>query len=173
MELNRDVALLILRMVVGLLFVGHGAQKLFGWFGGTGLDQYVSQMRRMNVHPSALWATLSACSEFFGGLGFAVGLLTPVAAAALIGTMLVAAVRVHLPKGLWNTKGGFEFPLVMATVALCVGLAGPGSYALDTLLDLALPVSTFVVVLVLVLLSAGASLLPIPSHEGRTQQRPL
>src|SRR2546425_7213871 len=112
MLMNVDVGILVLRVVVGLLFVGHGSQKLFGWFGGKGMEGQVGIMQRLDIHPSHLWAYVSALGEFLGGLGLALGLLTPLAAAAIIGAMLVAIVRVHWSKGMWNTNGGMEFPLV-------------------------------------------------------------
>jgi len=169
-----DMGLLILRVVVGLLFIGHGSQKLFGWFGGKGLDEHARVMRKLNVHPAGMWATISACNEFLGGLGLALGLLTPLAAAALIGTMLVAIIKVHWPRGLWNTNGGIEFPLLMAAVAFVIGLVGPGAYALDYALDLTLPApGTYLIALVVVLLGVGAALLPVPSRQKGTQQRPM
>jgi len=169
-----DAGLLILRLVVGLLMAGHGAQKLFGWFGGKGLDEHVKVMRKLNVHPAGLWGRLSALSEFFGGLGLLFGLLTPLAAAAVLGPMLVAIIRVHWPKGIWNTNGGFEFPLLMGTAAFVLGLTGPGAYSLDAALGLALPEpTTFIIALVLVLVGVGAALLPMASGQERTQNRPM
>ena len=131
-----SVALLILRLVVGLLFAGHGAQKLFGWFGGHGLTGYIKMIESQDFHPAVLWALISALSEFLGGLALTLGLVTPLAATVLIGTMLVAIFKVHWSNGLWNTKRGFEFPLVLAVVAFVVGLTGPGFYSLDYALGL-------------------------------------
>ena len=149
---NMDVGLLVLRIVVGLLFVGHGAQKLFGWFGGKGMKGHVGLIEKTGMRPAHLWAWVSALGEFLGGLGLATGLLTPLAATALIGSMLVVILRVSWPKGLWNTNGGVEWPLVLATVAFVVGLTGPGVYSLDQALRLALPEPlTYVVVLIAML----------------------
>jgi putative oxidoreductase len=174
MPASIDMGLLILRVVVGLLFIGHGTQKLFGWFGGKGLEEHMRVMRKLDVHPAALWALLSAAGELFGGVGLALGLLTPLAAAAIIATMLVAILRVHLPRGMWNTNGGMEFPLVMGTVAFVVGLVGPGLYSLDYGLSLTLPEpATFIVAVLVALLGVGASLLPVPAGHKGTQQRPM
>ena len=135
---NLDIGLLILRIVVGIIFVGHGSQKLFGWFDGPGMDGTTSMMEKMGMEPPQLWAWLSAMGELFGGLGLALGLLTPIAATALVGSMLVAIIKVHWPNGLWNSDGGYEFPLVMAAAAFSVGLMGPGLLSLDNLLNLPL-----------------------------------
>jgi len=139
MLMYTGIGVLILRVVVGLLFAGHGAQKLFGWFGGQGLAGHTAFMERLRLRPARFWALVSALGEFLGGLGFAAGLLTPLAAAALIGAMLVAIVRVNWVNGLWNANGGVEWPLVLATVAFVVGLTGPGTYSLDQALGIALP----------------------------------
>jgi uncharacterized membrane protein YphA (DoxX/SURF4 family) len=95
MLMHMEIGVLILRVVVGLLFAGHGAQKLFGWFGGQGLAGHTAFMEKLSLRPARFWALVSALGEFLGGLGFAAGLLTPLAAAALIGAMLVAIARVH------------------------------------------------------------------------------
>ena len=153
-----DLGLLILRVVVGLLFVGHGAQKLFGWFGGKGIEAHVGMMEKLGVRPPRFWAYLSALSEFLGGLGLALGLLTPLASAALIGVMLVAIAKVHWAKGLWNSGGGFEYNLVLATVAFVVGFVGPGDYSLDNILPLTVPEpqAYLAALLAMLVLTAGA-----------------
>lgn len=156
-----DVGVLILRIVVGLLFVGHGTQKLLGWFGGKGLAGHTARMDRLGIHPARFWAWVNALGEFLGGLAFTIGLLTPLAAAALIGSMLVAIAKVHWPKGLWNANGGVEWPLVLATVAFVVGLTGPGLYSLDHALGVVLPEpATYLAALVAMLIVAGAALIP-------------
>jgi putative oxidoreductase len=171
MIVDVNAGLLILRSVVGLLFAGHGAQKLFGWFGGKGLTGHAGFMEMLGMRPARFWAVVSALGEFLGGLGLAVGLLTPLAAVALIGTMLVAIVKVHWAKGLWNGNGGIEFPLTLATVAFVIGLTGPGVYSLDEALRLALPEPvTYVVALVAMLIVVLGALTVIPTvsrHEQR------
>jgi putative oxidoreductase len=132
-----NVGLLIIRLVVGLTLAGHGSQKLFGWFGGPGLDGTTKMMEKLNIEPPRLWAWANALAEFFGGLGLALGLLTPFAAVALVGAMLVAIFKVHWPN-FWNSKRGLEYPLVMGLVSFAVGLIGAGLYSLDYLLGLPL-----------------------------------
>lgn len=122
-----------------MLFIGHGAQKLFGWFGGKGFTAHEKLLEKLKVHPVRAWALISAAGEFFGGLGFALGLLTTFATTALLGSMLVAIIKVHWPKGLWNSNGGYEFPLVLAAVAFVIGLTGPGLFSLDQLFRLSFP----------------------------------
>ena len=143
-----SVGLLILRIVVGLIFVGHGSQKMFGWFGGKGIPGQAGLMDTLGVRPARLFALISAAGEFFGGLGVALGLLTPVAAAGILGSMTVAIVKVHWAKGFWNTRGGYEFPLILATTSFVIGLVGPGVYSLDYAFQLRLPEPlTYIIVL--------------------------
>ncbi len=126
-----SIGFLLLRLVVGLLLVGHGTQKLFGWFGGGGLDGTARSFESLGYRPGRVMAIVSGGSETLGGLSLALGFLTPLGAAAIIGAMLNAIVSVHLPKGVWNTKGGLEFPLTNATVAAAVAFTGPGRYSID------------------------------------------
>lgn len=126
-----SVGLLLLRLVVGLLLVGHGTQKLFGWFGGGGLDGTARGFASLGYRPGRVMAMLGGMAETLGGLSLALGLLTPLGSAAIIGAMLNAILSVHLPKGVWNTKGGFEFPLTNAAVATAVAFTGPGRYSID------------------------------------------
>jgi len=165
-----NIGLLILRIVVGLLFTGHGAQKLFGWFGGRGMAGHIGIMERLNMSPAPVWAWINALAEFLGGLGLLFGLLTPLAVVGLLGSMIVAVVKVHWPKGVWNTNGGFEFPLTMATVAFVVGLTGPGFYSLDRILGVRLPEpATYVVALVVMLIVVVVGLvMPSVRHAHRT-----
>ncbi len=143
-----SIGVLILRLVLGLIFFGHGSQKMFGWFGGKGLSGHSGFMNMLGVRPAYLFALISAAGEFFGGLGIAAGLLTPLAAAGILGSMVVAIVKVHWPKGFWNTNGGIEFPLILATASFVIGLIGPGRYSLDHALRLRLPEPwTYVIVL--------------------------
>lgn len=125
-----DVALLLLRLTFGLLLAGHGAQKLFGLFGGHGLAATGRGFEALGYHPGMVFAGLAGASEFLGGLGLAAGLFTPLAAAAVIGVMINAIV-VTSKNGLWETNGGFEYPMCIAVVALVVATLGPGRLALD------------------------------------------
>ncbi|WP_327688204.1 DoxX family protein [Streptomyces tubercidicus] len=125
-----DAGLLLLRLTVGLILAGHGAQKLFGLFGGRGLDATAQGFEALGYRPGSFFAGLAGASELLGGLGLAVGLLTPLAAAALIGVM-INAMALAAPKGLWAETGGMEYPLTVAVVALTVAATGPGRFALD------------------------------------------
>jgi putative oxidoreductase len=131
--------LLLLRVVVGALFVGHGVQKLFGWFGGDGMAAFTQSLAKLGIQPAPFWAYFEAGTELVGGLLLILGLLTPLAAAALIGDMLVATFKVHAGKGLWAQQGGFEYNLVLIALLVAVGLIGPGMNSLDRHVGLRLP----------------------------------
>jgi putative oxidoreductase len=134
-----DHALALIRVVIGLLLVGHGTQKLFGWWGGHGLQSFAGWLRSLGLPAPGVLALFVALAETLGGLAFALGLLTPLAALAITAVMLGAIGIVHWSHGLWVTDNGFEYPLVLLAIAAAIGLAGPGAYALDTALRLALP----------------------------------
>ena len=106
-----DIGLLILRIVFGALLIGHGGQKLFGWFGGHGLDGVAGFFHSLGFRPGRPMAAVAGGSEVLGGLLLGFGLLSPLAGAMIIGTMLVAA-SVHADKGLWGANGGYELPLL-------------------------------------------------------------
>ena len=129
-----STGLLLLRVVVGLLLIGHGTQKLFGWFGGYGLAGVGGWFHSLGFRPGKPMAVVAGLGEAGGGTLLLLGLLTPLATAAITGTLLVAA-STHLPK-VWNTDGGLELPLVLATVGAMFGFTGPGRYSLDAALDL-------------------------------------
>lgn len=132
-----DLGLLVLRLAVGLIFAAHGAQKVFGWWSGPGLTGWRGAMEYMNVRPARFWGPVSAATELLGGLALAIGLFTPLAAAALIGQSIVIIGLGHWAKGFWNGKGGIEFPLALAAGVLAIALLGTGAYALDAALGLA------------------------------------
>jgi putative oxidoreductase len=131
-----ELGLLVIRVVVGLLFVGHGSQKLFGWFGGHGLSGTAGFFDSLGMKPAKPHAFLAGLAEAGGGLLLALGLLTPLASAALIAVMVVAIVTVHAKNGLWNTSQGYEFNLVLAAVAFAVAAIGAGDWSLDSALGL-------------------------------------
>jgi putative oxidoreductase len=126
-----NVALLVLRVVVGALFAGHGTQKLYGWFRGPGLKRTASFFESVGLAPGLPVAALAGLAELAGGLLLGFGLLVPVAALLITGVMTTAIVAVHRKNGIWNQNGGFEFPLVLATVAFEVAAIGPGTLSLD------------------------------------------
>ena len=167
---NVDIGILIVRVVVGLLFAGHGAQKLFGWFGGKGLAGHSAMMEKLGIHPAGLFALINALGEFLGGLGLAFGFLTPLAAVALIGSMLVAIIKVHLPNGLWNTNRGIEFPLTLGTVAFVIGMVGPGVYSLDAILGVQLPEPVTYLAALIAMLIAVAFALASPAVTARAHE---
>ncbi len=146
-----SIGFLILRVVVGLLLAGHGAQKLFGWFGGHGLAGTTGWLQSQGFKPARLWALLGAGGEFGGGLFLALGLLTPLAAIALFASMLMAVIKFHWKAGLWSTNNGYEYPLVLLFVSVFFGLAGGGDYSLDKLFNLTIPYAPIVFVVGVVL----------------------
>lgn len=130
-----DTGLLIIRVVFGALLVGHGTQKLFGWFGGHGLDGTGGFFHSLGFRPGRVMAAVAGISEAGGGLLLALGLVTPLAGAAIVGTLLVAA-SVHLDNGLWGSKGGYETALLYAVLAGAIAIAGPGSVSWDRALGI-------------------------------------
>ncbi|MBV7508756.1 DoxX family protein [Bacillus sp. sid0103] len=129
-----NIGLLIIRLVIGLLFVGHGAQKLFGWFGGYGLKGTGGWFESIGMKPGVTMALLAGLAELIGGILFTLGLLTPLAGILIAGTMVMAIVKVHAANGLWSTANGYEYNLTLLAVAIGIALIGPGKYALDALL---------------------------------------
>ncbi|QMV40843.1 DoxX family protein [Cohnella cholangitidis] len=125
--------LLLLRVVVGLLFAGHAMQKLAGWFGGYGLAGTGGFFESIGIKPGRTMALLAGLAELVGGLLFAFGLFTPLAALLIVLTMLIAILKVHGKNGLWVTQNGYEFNLVLIVIAVSVALIGPGDYSLDAL----------------------------------------
>ena len=134
--LSTDLALALVRAVVGLVIAAHGAQKVLGVWGGPGLAGWTQGMSRMGMRPAAFWAWVSAFAELAGGIAFAFGFLLPVVAGALTVQMGVAIARAHWGKGFWNSKGGIEFPFTLGAIAVINGLADPGAYSLDRTLGL-------------------------------------
>lgn len=137
-----DVPLLILRLIVGMLMAGHGAQKLFGWFGGQGFKATTDWLGTMGFRPAALWGYVAGVLELAGGALFALGLFSPLGSLMIASSMLTAIAKVHWPK-VWAHTGGFELPLVNLAVVVALGLSGPGAISLDSLYRTALPRETF------------------------------
>jgi putative oxidoreductase len=124
-----NLGLLIIRLVVGISLVGHGSQKLFGWFGGHGPKGTGGFFDSIGIKPGVLMAVLAGLGEFVGGLLFALGLFTWVGAALITITMLGAIFQVHGQNGYWVDKGGIEYPFVLIAVVIGLALIGPGAYA--------------------------------------------
>ncbi len=133
-----DVGLLVVRVVVGLLIAGHGAQKLFGWFGGGGVAGTGRSFDSLGYRPGRRMAVLAGVSELAGGVFLAVGFFTPLAGAAVVGIMVNAIVAAHSGNGPWAVHGGWELELTYAVVAAGVAFTGPGRYSLDHAFDWAL-----------------------------------
>jgi putative oxidoreductase len=129
-----DLGLLVIRLVIGVLFIGHGAQKLFGWFGGHGLKGTGGWFESIGMKPGVTMALVAGLSELVGGILFALGLLTPLAAILIAATMFMAIVKVHGQNGLWATSNGYEYNLTLLAVAIGMALIGPGQYAVDAFL---------------------------------------
>ena len=144
-----SVGLLILRLVAGLTLAAHGAQKLFGWFGGGGISGTLQMQGRLGLKPAPLWAGMVILGEFGGGLSVAFGFLTPLGAAAMFAAMFMAIAKSHWKNGFWNSKRGLEFPLQLLTIGVAIGIIGPGSYSLDALFGIALPETLLFVILAL------------------------
>lgn len=171
-----DLALLILRATFGGLLAGHGAQKLFGVFGGHGVEGTARWLESMRLKPGQQWALVAGGSEFGGGLLTALGLLGPVGPAATIGAMGMATGTVHWGKPVWVTSGGAELPVTNMAIASALLLAGPGALSLDRALGLRVPRWLAIPALlgalggvVLGLLQAKA---PLPAEQAQPATQP-
>lgn len=163
-----DAGLLVLR-VIGVTFAGHGFQKLFGWFGGGGLDATAAWFDSLGFHGRRA-AVLAGLSEIAGGLGLATGTFTPLAAAAVVGTMTVAAIVAHADNGFWSANNGWELNFVLAVWAVGLATAGPGRWSVDHALglDLASPLAG---ALALLLGVAGAAAQLATRDRTRSDRR--
>jgi putative oxidoreductase len=132
-----DIALLVLRVVVGLFFVGHGAQKLFGSFGGHGLEGTAGFFEgTLNLRPGRVHATAAGLNEFVGGILLALGLLVPLGAVLIVATMVAAIHTVHGPNGPFAADNGYELNVVYIVVAVALAGVGAGEWGLDHVLGL-------------------------------------
>lgn len=141
--MEMSLAVLIIRVVVGLLLIGHGSQKAFGWFGGNGFAGTVGFIKSIGFKPAGFWALIGVLGEVGGGLLFLLGFLTPLGAVAIFASMLMAVIKIHWKGGLWSQNGGYEYPLVLGLVALAIGISGGGSYSIDALIGFSLPAVIF------------------------------
>ncbi len=138
--MNREnLALLVLRGTYGLLLTGHGSQKLFGIFRGSGFKKTIAMMEGLGLRPGKPWAAMATASEGMGGLLTALGLLGPIGPVLSMGAMGMAAIRVHGGKPIWVTEGGAEFPITNLAIATALALSGPGDLSLDRAFKLKLP----------------------------------
>ena len=128
---NAGLAALALRIPVGIIFMAHGGQKLFGWFGGYGLSGTAQWLESIGLAPGYLMALLSGGAEFFGGLALLIGLLVRPASAVLAFTMLVAIFSVHFANGLFIANKGYEFGLALLAVSVSLAISGAGPLSID------------------------------------------
>ncbi len=169
-----DIALLIVRLVVGFLVFGHGAMKLFGWFGGHGFTATATGLGgHLRLRPAKFWTLVASLSEAGGGLLFALGLFTPLGALGIAAAMFSASVLAHWGK-LWGQNGGMELPLTYLSTAIAIGLTGPGGYSLDALFGISFPTpAAFLYGLVLVAIGLALMLLtraPAPATASAPQK---
>jgi putative oxidoreductase len=126
-----DLARLLFRIVLGGVFVGHGTQKLFGWFGGQGPNGTAQMMESVDLRPGRAQALLAGATETGSGVLLATGAATPLAAAGISGVMLTAVRKVHWKNGPWNTNGGYEYNAVILAALAALVESGPGRWSLD------------------------------------------
>ena len=126
-----SIGSLALRVPAGIIFAAHGAQKLFGWFGGYGLEGTGQFFGSIGLHPGYLLALLAGAAEFFGGLALVVGLLVRPAAVSLLVSMVVAAVTVHWANGFFITNNGFEYAMILGLISAVLIIEGAGKLSLD------------------------------------------
>lgn len=135
---NAGFAALVLRVPIGLILAAHGAQKLFAWFGGYGLEGTGQWMASIGLEPGYLMALMAGSAEFFGGLALAIGLLTRPAALLTAFTMLIAIFSVHIDNGLFMSNNGYEFGLALLAASVSLAISGGGRLSADQPLNKAL-----------------------------------
>jgi putative oxidoreductase len=171
-----ETGFLLIRVVLGAIMAAHGAQKLFGWFGGPGLAGTDGWLQSMGFRPARLLAIVVGLAEFGGGTLLALGLLTPLGAAAVAGVMFVAIATVHWSNGFFNSSGGYEFNLLIAATAIALAITGPGEISIDHLAGWALSGPEWgLAALVISAATAGLILvrrkpLPTQAQEGSDEE---
>jgi putative oxidoreductase len=162
------VGRLIARVTIGGLFVGHGTQKLFGWFGGPGLDGASQMMDKLELRPGRRNALAAAAAETASGAMLALGALTPLAGSLITSTMITAIRKVHGPKGLWNMQGGYEYNLALIAAVAALVESGPGAPSVDRALSIERRGAAWA----LASLAAGAAGSALAVEAGRRVQQP-
>jgi putative oxidoreductase len=165
-----DAGILALRLLLGAAIAAHGAQKLFGSFGGYGLKGTGGFFEGLGFRPGVPFAAAAGLSEFGGGILLALGLLTPVGAAAVLSTMVVAMISVHVKNGFWGTNNGIEMPFLYAAAAIGIGLMGPGAFSLDALFRLTIFSQSGIIIGLLILSVVGAFVTLAIRRPPRAQQ---
>jgi putative oxidoreductase len=168
---HMNLALFVFHLTIGLIFAGHGAQKLFGAFGGGGLDGTGRTFDNMGLRPGRVHAQAAAAAEFFGGMAIAFGLFLPFAAAAVIAVMAAAVATVHYPNGFWNTNSGYEYNLALAAAAFMLAGAGGGEWTLDYALGLDLTGAGWAIGALLVGVAGGGAAV-LTGRRYAERQRP-
>jgi putative oxidoreductase len=163
-----DIGILLLRVTVGLTLAAHGGQKLFGWFGGPGLEKTGQGLAMLGFHPGRRHAFLAGLVEFGAGVLLALGLFSPLAAALVGSVMLVAAVSAHMKQGFFITSGGYEYNVVLGIAGLSVAFTGPGALSIDALVGTAVNGASWGIAASLVALVGGA----IQLAQRRSASRP-
>ncbi|GAC1445731.1 MAG: DoxX family protein [Chloroflexota bacterium] len=135
----KNLGLLLLRLVLGTLMAGHGAQKLFGWFKGPGLKGTQGFVESLGMAPGTAWGTMAAAGEFSGGVLTATGFLSPLGPLNIASSMIVATRRVHWKTPVWVSEGGAELAVTNLAAALALSFAGPGRFSLDSMFGIKLP----------------------------------
>jgi putative oxidoreductase len=163
-----EAGLLLIRVVLGAIMVAHGAQKLFGWFGGHGLAGTGGWLESMGFKPARVHASVVGVAEFGGGALLVLGLLTPLGAAAVAGVMFVAIATVHWTNGFFNARGGYEFNLLIAATAIALAIIGPGEISIDHLAGWALAGPAWGLGALAISLAAAGSVLAL--RKSRPEQ---
>lgn len=127
---SRDIAIFILRLCLGIIFVAHGLQKVFGLFGGPGIEGFAKMVAGVGANPALFWAWAVAIVELLGGIFLILGILPRLSAAAIGAIMIVAIVAIHGGKGFFMSAGGFEYQLLILGVCLSIVLTGAGKISL-------------------------------------------
>lgn len=165
-----DLALLVLRLTLGSLLAGHGAQKLFGSFGGPGMEGVKGMMKSMKLEPPEVWANMAGWSEFGGGVLTALGFLNPFGPMGILGSMGMATTTAHAGKPIWVTAGGAELPVTNMAIVTALMLAGPGKYSLDEALGIRLPRWMHIVALLATLAGVAYGTLTQRSNASQPAQ---
>jgi putative oxidoreductase len=172
---SNETAPMIVRVAQGSLMAGHGAQKLFGSFGGPGLEGTSGFMEMLGMRPGRPWAYLAGLSEFGGGVLTALGFLNPLGPLGIIGAMSMATRKAHWDKPIWVTEGGAELPVLNIAVSMALMIREPDRYSLDRLLGISLPrwvglVGLVGVILTLLYSERGTEEAPEQEEEGAPEE---
>jgi putative oxidoreductase len=162
---------LLARLTIGLLFVGHGTQKLFGWFGGGGPKGTGESFEQLGLRPGRRHAVAAGAAEAGGGLAFALGAATPLAAASLSGSMITAIKTVHWEKGVWSSAGGYEYNLVLLAAVFGLTENGPGDWSIDGLLGRKRWGTVWALAALVAGAAGSAAVLASAKHEEEQEQR--